>query len=390
MTPVQPRLVVSLPERERYFSTTLTVPSGNRMALMVGARREDWGGDVKMDFQGLPAGLTAQAVPMIASRTEVPVVFHAAAGAAPSSSLVDVVARPVDENIKLEGHLQQRTMLVRGQNNRDVWGHDADRMAAAVATAAPYSIELVAPQAPLVRNGSMQLKVVAKRDEGFTALIAIRMLYDPPGVASSGSISIAEGASEAIIPLTANGSADIRVWPIVVIGGAAVTSGGRVEVATQMVDLEVADHFFDFSFGKTAVQQGKVARLPVTITQKRAFDGTAKVEVVGLPAGATCEPLEFNKDATELELPITTAVDARIGRHGTVLCRAIVMVNGEPVTHTLGTGEIRIDAPPPAPKQEVAEKKPEPEPQPVPVKALSRLEQLRQQRLASGEAADNK
>jgi hypothetical protein len=279
---------------------------------------------------------------------------------------------------------------VRGQNNRDVWGHDADRVAAAVANPAPFTIDLVAPKAPLVRNGSMQLKVVAKRNEGFTGPIAVRLLYNPPGVASSRSISIPAEKNEAIIPLTANGSAEIRVWPVVVIGSAGVPGGGRVEVATQLVDLEVADHFFELAFGKAAVEQGKVARLPITITQKREFEGTAKVQVVGLPAGATCEPLEFNKDATELELPIATAADARVGRHRTVMCRAVVTVNGEPVMHTLGTGEVRIDRPRPAPQQQVAEKKPDPKPKPAPVKALSRLEQLRQQRAASGEAAADK
>ena len=47
----------------------------------------------------------------------------------PAGALVDIVGKPADANLPIVGHLQQRTMLVRGQNNIDVWGHDAERMA---------------------------------------------------------------------------------------------------------------------------------------------------------------------------------------------------------------------------------------------------------------------
>ena len=54
-------------------------------------------------------------------------------------------------------------MLVRGNNNTDVWGHDADRMAVALTNEVPFKIEIVQPKAPLVRNGQMDLKIVATR-----------------------------------------------------------------------------------------------------------------------------------------------------------------------------------------------------------------------------------
>jgi hypothetical protein len=82
-----------------------------------------------------------------------------------------------------------------------------------------------------------------------------------------------------------------------------------------------------------------------------------------------------------LILPIQTAKDAQVGRHGTVMCRVVVTEQGEPVTHTLGSGELRIDRPLP-PKNTTAQPKPKPEPAKSQPKALSRLEQLRQQRQA--------
>ena len=59
-------------------------------------------------------------------------------------------------------------------------------MATAVTAKLPFQIEVIEPKVPLVRNGSMELKVRATRDKDFKVPIAIRMLYNPAGVASSG------------------------------------------------------------------------------------------------------------------------------------------------------------------------------------------------------------
>jgi len=393
VAPVAPTLTLGLPEKVRYVSTTLAVPKGNRMALLVSARRENFGGEVALDFKDLPAGVTAQAPAMAANRTDVPVLFTATPDAPLAGKLVDVVGRTTDPKLKVEGRLRQRTMLVRGQNNRDVWGHDADRMATVVTNPAPFSIEIVQPKAPLVRNGSMGLKVIAKRAEGFKAPIAVTMLYNPPGVGSSGSIRIAEDKNEAVIPLTANSSAEIRKWPIVVVGRASV-GGGNMETASQMAELEVADRFFDLAFTKAAVEQGQTANVIVKITKKRDFEGDVQARLVGLPTGAKAEPLTFNKDTGEIVFHVTTEKNARVGRHRTLLCRAVATVAGEPVTHTLGTGELRIDKPLP-PK--VVAKKPAPKPvakapakKPTepPKKRLSRLEMLRLEREKAKKAGE--
>ena len=175
------------------------------MAFLVNASRADFGGDLNLEFKDLPPGVTVETLPMLANRSDVPVLLTAAADAPLAGALVDVVGRHADPNQKIEGHLRQRTSLVRGQNNIEVWNQYAERLATAVTKKSPFKIEIVEPKVPLVRDGAMNLKVVATRDEGFNAPIAVQMLYNPPGVGSSGSIVIPEGQTEAIIPLTANG-----------------------------------------------------------------------------------------------------------------------------------------------------------------------------------------
>lgn len=390
ITPAKPSLVMRLPERRQYISTTLVVPKNNRNAVMVAAQRQNFGGDLSLSFENLPPGMTALPLPMTAGLSEVPVIFTAAADAKPAGGLVGIVGKTVDEKLGIVGTLNQRTMLVRGQNNSDVWGHDADRMATVLSEEIPFTLDIVAPKAPLVRNGAMDLKVVAKRAPGFNGAISLRMLYNPPGVASSANVSIPEGQNEGTVPLTANGGAGVGTWKIVVTGrsgsrgmrggggGGQGNRGGSDDsfsCSTGFADLAVSDQYYKLAFNKTAGEQGQETEVAIKVEKLKDFEGTAKAELVGLPANTTTQPIEFNKDATELVFKVNVTKEAKPGRYPSLVCVTKFAVEGETVTHTLGTGELRVDAPLP-PKPNAAAKPAPGQPAATP-KRLSRLEQLR-------------
>jgi len=387
ITPMERAVTLTLPEKQRYVSTTMTVHRGNRTALMVNAARANWGGDLQLSFEGLPQGVTSESPLMTSNLSSVPVLFTAEPDASTGGALVAVRGRPTDEKLQdVVDRFSQRQMLVRGQNNRDMWGHDAERMAVALADESPFKIEVVQPTVPIVRDGSMGLKIVATRKEGFDAPIAVRMLYNPPGIGSSGSISIPKGQNEAIIPLTANGGAAIGKWPIV-IRALAGHEGGTIETASQMAELEISDSFFNFAFQKAAGELGKQAALVVNVENKIEFDETCKVQLLGLPADTStaAEPLVLSKATEELIFPITIGENAKPNTYKSLVCQAIIERNGETITHTLRGGELRVDKPLPPPKvaAKPAEPKAKPEPQVAqapPTKPLSRLEMLRQKR----------
>ena len=93
----------------------------------------------------------------------------------------------------------------------------------------------------------------------------------------------------------------------------------------------------------------------------------------------TAEPRQIDDAASEVVFPISTTSKSPPGLHKTIYCRAVVKSQGEPITHVVGGGELRIQPPLP-PKATVAAApvaKPAPPPQPVAAKPLSRLEQLR-------------
>jgi len=216
------------------------------------------------------------------------------------------------------------------------------------------------------------------------------MLYNPPGVSAPSSVTIPEGQNEAVMPLTADGGATLRRWKIAVLGQAP---GGEasVVVASQLADLEVAAPFFRFTFAPVAVDQGQAAEVSVKIDKDRDFEGPAKVELLGLPNEVSTSPKEFTKDSTEIVFPLETTANSPVGLHKTLICRAVVTAEGEPIVHMLGGGELRIQKPLlPKPAAEAAPpppRPPTPEPQKPPEKRLSRLEQLRLEKTKTPQAA---
>lgn len=379
----KPELTLSLPEERRDEAVDISIPQGNSNAVMVNATRRNFGGELQMILENLPPGVTATTFNMPADRPTIPVLLTAAADAPLGGTRVDIAAKLVAENSDVTGHLVQRHKLVSGQNRVDVWGVDSDRAGVAVIKEAPVTLELVQPTTPVVRNGAAELKVIAHRKEGFDAEIPVRLLYVSPGISTNNSRKIEKGQNEITIPITANGSAQLGNWPMIAIGYANI-GNGSVKMATAPVELAVEDRFFNFKFNKASAEQGSKVQILVNVEVLRPFEGTAEVTMVGVPAGVTLTaPTQpITAETTEVVFPAEIAADARAGNHKTLVCQAVVHSPGGDIQQTIGTGELQIDVPLPAPAQPAAAPQPAAE-QPkteAPPKPLTRIEQLRLER----------
>jgi len=341
IAPVQPQLTLDLPQRQQYEDVTASVPQGNHLGLMVAIRRKDFGGRVDLQIKGLPPGVTADVPPLDDDAAEVPVLLSAASDAPPTGALVELIGRHTAGTSNIEGRLFQRTSLVRGRNNRDLWSYAADRMAVAVTEAVPFTVEPVEPKAPLVQGGTGELKVKATRKPGYTAPIALGLLFTPPGVSASAAVTIAEGQNKAALPLTANSGAKTGTWRAIVTAQATV-GNGPVLVGSKRVKIEVAEPYLQVTFPKLLVIQGKSEVWKIVVEKRRDFTGPARLELVGLPNDVASKPCEITKDTLEAVFDVAAGVKAPAGRHRSAFCRAVVTVDGEPVTHLLGPGELRI------------------------------------------------
>lgn len=384
VTPVAPVLQLSVNEFDQYVEPKMSIPQGNRIPLLVTATRRDFGGPLEFSGADLPHGVTIESFTLAPGQAVAQLLLVAAPEAPLGGKLGQILGKlndPAQPAALVGGRTKQDCVMVRGQNNRPFFVEAMPSLAVAVTQAVPFSLQIVEPKAPLVQSGQMRLKVVATRAEGFTAPIKIEMLLNPPGINSSREASIAEGQTEAFIDCNAAGNAEVGAHKISVRGEATV-GNGRVMVAAPFVTLNVEQPFLKLTFLKAAVEQGAETEFVANAELVKAFEGNAQVQLLGLPNKVTTTPIEMNKETKELVFKLKAEADAPTTTSKSLFCQVVITDQGEPVTHNIGNGVLRVDQPlpkkpdTPMPATTAAAAPPMP-PAGQPVKRLTRLEQLR-------------
>ena len=381
MTPVKPVLTIGIPRVERYGQSrqTVVIPRGNRYGAIIQVNRADFGGPIELLQKNLIPGITMTARPMHPSTTLMPVVFEAAENAPLNGSAVDLRAKLSDPNQKItvEGGFENNADFVLGEPNAAVFINGVvHKLAMAVTEKVPYRLEIVQPKVPLVRSGTMNVKVVVQRDKGFEAPLTLLFPFNPPGIGATGSIAIDKGKSEGLYPINAAADAAIGKWPMMVIGAADID--GQAWVSSQLADLDVADRFVTFDMKRSACDKGQPAQIQCALAHATPFEGKAKAELLGLPPGVSVAPVEFTKETKELAFEVKTTKDTPVGSHKTLFCQTTITQNGEPIVGTVGTTELQVNEPPAAaPAAATKAEAAKPTTPPPAAKPLSRLEQLR-------------
>ena len=317
---------------------------------MMKLRRDYVSGPMQVAFSELPDGASAELGQLEANYPRVPLLFSANKSAPLGSKLAQVMAAHTGKDAPLHSEFKQQTWLIRGRNNAEVWNHYADRPAVTVTKQLPFDVRIVEPKAPLVQGGSMNLKIVATRDEGFDDSIGVRTLYNPPGVSTNQSRSITKGNTEALIPMTANAKARVGQWKIVFVGRANMN--GTVECATQLATLKIAEPYFDVKqIPSMTLQQGGTIAMTVALDQRHEFDGEATLTLLRLPTGVTASQATVRADSQSAVFQLKVTKDARLGRHRGVGCQVELQIEGEPVRYSQGYVDIFVD---PAAKTDTA------------------------------------
>lgn len=394
--PVTPRLEASINEFDRYVETRLVVPQGGRLPMLIATTRRDFGGPVDFVGENLPAGVTIESATLSADQAVAQVLITAAPDAALGTSLAQIFGKLNDPNqpaLLVSGKTRQDVTMVRGQNNRDFFVEIPPALGIAVSQKAPFSVQIVEPKVPLVQSGLLQLKVVATRDEGFTAPIKVDLLLNPPGVNSSREVSIAEGQTEASITINSAGNAQVNDHKIALRASATV-GNGAVQSGSPFAVMKVAEPYVKLKFQQAAIEQNADSAMVVEVEVVKPFEGDAQVTLVGLPNKVTAPAMTINKDTKELIFPLKAEAEAPPGMNKNIFCTIIITENGEPITHNIGAGVLRVDKPlPPKPNAPAVAQAPAPMPEQKPAEApkkpLSRLEQLRLEQKQKLEAQQN-
>ncbi|CAN5854059.1 PPC domain-containing protein [soil metagenome] len=365
----------------------IAVPRGNRYATLVNITRNNASGDMTFELPNLPAGVKLLTPNIPGNQSSYPLLFEAEANAPLAGAAVPIALKPVDANQKVEGKLEQVFDMVRS-GNTIYYTETIDKLPIATIEEVPYTLELVKPAVPMVGDGILDLKVIAKRKEGFKAPIRVLMVWRPPGVNSQGEVEIPAEKDEAVFTLDSKADVTPATYQFTVLGESE-GGNGTVYAASPFTDLTVTTPFLSGSIPLTAVEQGKETDFVCKLEQLKPFEGEAVAQILGVPNGVKVESLKINKDSKEAVFKIKTDNSAPVGKHTTLFCQVEVPVPGGFATHRLAGGAtLRIDAPSKAPAPTVAAATPQAA-TPVaatdaPKKQLTRLEQLREEQNKAG------
>ncbi|GIX04348.1 MAG: serine protease [Planctomycetaceae bacterium] len=378
VTPIEPRLYATINEFVQYQEVRLAIPQGNRLPLLVTVNRRDLRGPIQFEGVNLPEGVTLEAPILPADQNVAQLQLIASPEAALHARFAQLLLRladPEQPGLQVQGSTRQDCVMVRGRNQTPFFVEPLPSLAMSVIQKVPFRLELVPPKAPLVQSGMLKLKVLAHREEGFTAPIKVWLLQNPPGVSSSVETTIPEGQTEASIELNAAGNAQVREH-VIAVRGEATVGNGSVTICSPFVPLQVVEPYLKLTFQQAAVEQGAESPLLVQVEMLKPLPSAARATLLGLPNKVTSDPLSFEGDVKELIFTVKAQADASPTTVKNLLCEVTFEVEGETVTHKLGSGQLRVDQPLPK-KTATATPPTAQQPSAPATKPLSRLEQLR-------------
>jgi hypothetical protein len=239
--------------------------------------------------------------------------------------------------------------FIPGPNNTYYYSTLEPRLYVAVCDAAPFSVRIEEPKAPLVQYGALDLKIVAERQPGFDDAITVRMMWNPPGVSSLPDITIPKGSDSAIYQLNAKSDAQPNKWKIAVLastGGERGDRGGATFVSSGLTPLEIAEPFVVGTMQPVMVSPGQQAKLLCKLDQKKKFEGKARIRLLGLPEGITASEAEISSDDKEITISLQVGEKVPTASYRNFLCAADVIHNGQVILHNLASGAVIRVVPP--------------------------------------------
>lgn len=388
--PYLPEIQVTMPDMIRndtQFQKQFDVSRGGYYAMVVNVNRLNSSGDLAFEMPKLPAGVElVNGGPIPKNLSQWPILLKAKADAPIAGGMFALNAKTIDPAVPpVVGSFTQQLDFVRGEPNGTLYYSAAvNALPVSVTEAVPFSVSIDTPKVPLVRDGTMKLKVRAQRQAGYEKKITVRLIWAPPGISNPATMTFNEKDTELEYELNANANAELGKWNLTMVAESE-TDKGKVYTATPFTPLSVEEPFVKMKMTMGNVNQGAKGELVASLEQLRPFDGQADVQIFGLPAKSESQVMKVTKDQADLHFPITAADDTPVGQHKNLFATLVIMQNGEPITHRVGMGGVlRVDPKPkapatPAPAAAADPKKAAVAAAPAPAKPLSRLEQLRQE-----------
>ncbi|MDG1985566.1 MAG: hypothetical protein P8M11_13475, partial [Planctomycetota bacterium] len=311
----------------------MAIPRGGRALVMMRVERDGAPGDLKRTMSGLPEKVTAEVIDLPAGTGAWPILLEAAEDAPLAHS--ELILRA--EAPAASGGIMDERRLVEGANRTLFWAQTVRSMALAVTERAPFAVALEVPSVPLPRRGAVDVRVRVQRAEGAKGPVMASLPFLPPGLTSSGQVTIPADKEVGVISLNAGKDARLGAWRLVAV---AEMDGPncRVQAASASASLEVTPPFLTGKAQALSLKGSESGPLLVQVQRREGCPAGGELRVLGLPRGVTADAVPFGPDAaagaSEALVPIRVAEDSPTGKHSGLVVHAIFDLPGGQVVQS--------------------------------------------------------
>jgi hypothetical protein len=218
------------------------VERGGSGTLKITAKRwEGFDGEIALEVLGLPMVISASQAVIKKGETQASIALKCESGAVPDVFPIKVAgeAKVNDHGVKQSGQSAQLSQLARMQARVSGIGPgyttvQVVEVPLAITEPVHFNLEVGATQVPLVRGGSAEFTVTARRRDGFKTAIDLAVENLPAGVTAE-SARIGEDNNHALVKLKASEGANVgRHLNVTIVGKAKIGDYEEIEQAPRV------------------------------------------------------------------------------------------------------------------------------------------------------------
>jgi len=340
--PLQPTVSAFLPRRNKLSQVgqTISVPIGNRTLAFMAVRRDRMDGDVVLNFDGLPGGVSIDCPSIADTAFVVPAVFATSASSSMSGSLVAVNTALKSGTTLNAGGFEQTVDLVNGPADSIFQLTHVDRLAVATVHPVPYTIEIVKPTASLPADGTLDIGIQVRREAGFEGPIDITLPLLPEWVDCQAKTRIPAAQNSGTITLRAHRVARAGNSPLVAEGVAGLeeSSSGAgdsamgtrtrrqsavslIQVCSSLHTLAISDSPVHGKIDSVSAEQGSEIELVCRLEASDSVPEKLVATLEDLPNRVYAKSVQITNADKEVKFHLQIDKDAPLGTFDSVVCR---------------------------------------------------------------------